>query len=82
MMCLDEFGRTAESRANLLKSKIFILVRGEILQIMGFQVGVFPFRYLGILLASEKLCATNYNVLVDNISVRIGSWPKKTHPRD
>lgn len=50
----------------------------EILQITGFIVGIFPFRYLGIPLATEKLRVADYSVLVDSISERIKAWPRNT----
>lgn len=34
----------------------------------GFQQGVFPFRYMGIPLASVKLQITDYSPLIDNLT--------------
>ncbi|XP_042472038.1 uncharacterized protein LOC122054661 [Zingiber officinale] len=65
-------------KANPLKSHIYMAgvdvgVKGRLLQITGFQEGTFPFRYLGIPLAAEKLQIANYDPLLEAITNKINS---------
>ncbi|XP_074288241.1 uncharacterized protein LOC141613407 [Silene latifolia] len=48
-----------------------------ILQLTGFQVGHFPFKYLGISISYKRLSNAECNVLVDRIVARIRSWGAK-----
>lgn len=41
--------------------------KDKLMQIIGFQVGSFPFHYLGTPLAMEKLHTSNYGALTDVI---------------
>lgn len=83
MQCLNEFKAMAGLKANVLKSNIFSAgisdrVNNELVQLTGFQVGAFPFRYLGIPLASTRLRISEFCPLLDNLSSKINSWPKNT----
>lgn len=50
----------------------------KLLEITGFQRGIFPFCYLGIPLVAEKLHTSNYGLLTEAIMQRLASWPKQT----
>lgn len=74
--CLQDFGDMAGLRANPLKSSIYFAgvdprTRDTLLALTGFQQGGFPFRYLGIPLATEKLRISNYGALIDAAEVNI-----------
>lgn len=81
--CLKEFGETAGLKVNVFKSSMFLAgvsdgEKADLLQQTGFQEGVFPFRYLGIPMASSKLNMADYSPLLDALSMKINSWPKQT----
>lgn len=81
MKCLTDFGDMAGLRANILKSNMFMAgvsdeVKNEILSITRFQEGHFPFRYLGIPIASTKLKNSDYSPLMDTLAKKINAWPK------
>ena len=81
--CLQHFGDMAGLRANPLKSSIYFAgvdprTRDTLLALTGFQQGSFPFRYLGIPLATEKLRISNYGALIDAVVLQLTSWPKHT----
>ncbi|XP_042467136.1 uncharacterized protein LOC122050283 [Zingiber officinale] len=64
--CLEQFGCEAGLKANPLKSHIYMIrvdvgMKGQLLQITRFQEGTFPFWYLGIPIATEKLQIANYD---------------------
>lgn len=48
------------------------------LRLTGFQQGSFPFRYLGIPLASVKLELSDYSPLIEKITAKILTWPRNT----
>lgn len=83
MQCLHEYSSTAGLQANVLKSNLFAAgvseqVRIDLLQITGFQAGVFSFRYLGIPLASNKLKISDYDCLLEKLNSKVQAWPKKS----
>lgn len=79
----EEFRKVAGLRPNLRKSNIYLAgvnerTKGRLLEMTGFQQGSFPFHYLGILLAIEKLWACNYSALIDVVVCKLTSWLKHT----
>ncbi|XP_073151816.1 uncharacterized protein [Henckelia pumila] len=81
--CVSKFGKMAGLRANAMKSNLFMAVvkepaHSEIIRLCGYQIGSFPFRYLGIPLAAGRLREGDYSVLVDGIAKKIASWPRNT----
>lgn len=81
--CLADFGERAGLLPNLSKSNLYIAgvtdrTTSRLLEITGFQCGTFPFRYLGIPLAAEKLRTSNYGPLTEAIMRRLAAWPKQT----
>lgn len=80
---LAEFGETSGLRANRLKSSLFLAgVRGSdraaIENILGFAVGSFPFRYLGIPLAASRLRGADNSPLIEKIADLIKAWTSLT----
>lgn len=74
------FGNTAGLRANTMKSNIFLVgvfdaVKNELLQMTGFQLGSFPFRYLGIPVASTRLKISDFCPMLDKLSSKVNAWP-------
>ncbi|XP_074590006.1 uncharacterized protein LOC141845903 [Curcuma longa] len=70
-------------RANLAKSNIYMAGvddrgKADLLRITGFCEGTFPFRYLGVPMAAERLRVSNYEPLLDAVRRKIGGWPKHT----
>lgn len=83
MNCVRDFGNTAGLRINFLNSNIFMAgiderTRQDILCITGFNLGTLPVRYLGIPIASGRLCTSNYTILVDNLTEKVNAWPRHT----
>lgn len=81
--CLEQFGSMVQLHANWLKFKIYLAgvndqMRVNLMQLTNFQEDTFPFRYLGIPLASEKLKISNYSLLIDKLINKINSWPRHT----
>ncbi|XP_042379905.1 uncharacterized protein LOC121972287 [Zingiber officinale] len=80
---LSQFAQMAGLTTNLAKSSIYMAgiypqTQNQLLTITGFQIGVMPFRYLRISIASQKLKISDYSTLLDSLTRRIGSWPKAT----
>ncbi|XP_074265998.1 uncharacterized protein LOC141588454 [Silene latifolia] len=76
------FSEASGLSMNQDKSKIYRngvphLEAEAILQLSGFQVGTFPFKYLGIPISYKKLSNAECNILVDRIVSRIRSWGAK-----
>lgn len=69
---LDQYACMARLTTNKRKSNIYMArvdeqTRDHLSQLTSFQMGQFPFRYLGIPLATERLRASNYNTLIDSL---------------
>lgn len=80
---LVEYGSVSGLRANRLKSNIFLAGvsgadREAIGEVLGYAQGVFPFRYLGIPLAANRLRGVDYSLLVEKISDLIKTWTNLT----
>ncbi|XP_057958536.1 uncharacterized protein LOC131151298 [Malania oleifera] len=78
--CLDKFSACFGLKANCSKSNVYTAgMRGadleDIREAIGFAVGEFPFRYLGIPFASTRLNSAQYGSLVNKIASLFGSWP-------
>jgi len=61
------------------KSEVFLaggteISRNQILQVLGFQEGKLPVRYLGVPIISSQLGKVDYNALVNLITARVQSW--------
>lgn len=79
--CIMEFRSTTGLQPNLRKSSMYLpmvsdRMKDMLLEIIGFQQGFIPFRYLDIPLAMEKLHMSNYGVLIDVIVLKFTLWPK------
>ena len=77
--CLKHFGDTSGLRINANKSNIFLVGVNridleEIRAITGFNLGKFPFRYLGIPVAASKLTIEQFNPLIATVSEYISAW--------
>ncbi|GJW99288.1 hypothetical protein Tco_0183202 [Tanacetum coccineum] len=49
----------------------------KILEVLPFDVGKFPVKYLGILLLAKRLGIKEYKQLVDHVKVKIQEWKNK-----
>lgn len=52
--------------------------RDRLLEISSFQLGMFPFKYLGISLAIVGLHITNYSTLIDTAIRCLTSWTQRS----
>ncbi|CAH9100586.1 unnamed protein product [Cuscuta epithymum] len=80
---LKEFGDASGLRVNHNKSNVFIggvnsLDLQGILDLVDFDQGVFPVRYLGIPFAPLKISVTQYAPLLDMINDFLNAWNTKT----
>lgn len=80
---LVEFGSISGLQANRLKSNLFMagvrgLDRAPIEAVLGYTLGSFPFQYLGIPLAANRLRGADYSPLVERISDLIKTWTNLT----
>lgn len=81
---LEEFGEASGLRASRLKSNLLILAgvrddeRASIEEVLGFSLGNFPFRYLGIPLAASRLRGADYSPPVAKISDLLKAWTNLT----
>lgn len=76
--CLDTFGDMAGLQINKLKLYIHMAgvsdqTKRSLMEVIRFQEGQMPFRYLGVPLASTKLKIFDYSPLVDSIVPHINS---------
>ncbi|GKB10357.1 hypothetical protein Tco_0844280 [Tanacetum coccineum] len=79
---LDLFSKVSCLKPNMNKSTIYfsnvdIGEKCRILNIMPFQVGSFPTRYLGVPLISKRLGKTKRKQLVDKVKSKVGDWKNK-----
>lgn len=77
--CLVEFGNVSGLKANSLKSNVYVagskaVETTAMVDMLQFQKGTFPFKYLGIPLAAAKLKVVQYSPLLESISTAIGAW--------
>ncbi|XP_074271535.1 uncharacterized protein LOC141595466 [Silene latifolia] len=76
---LSEFALISGLHANIEKTNIYFggvshSIMQEILEATGFSLGDFPFRYLGLPLATSKLKLSMYDSLVTKIQKCIHHW--------
>ena len=76
---LDRFAEWSGLRLNVQKSHLIISrsaqgLREEMLEVLGFQEGVLPMRYLGLPLLSSRLTVADCNPLLLKIDKRIAGW--------
>ncbi|XP_021991414.1 uncharacterized protein LOC110888182 [Helianthus annuus] len=55
-------------------------VKDQILEILPFQEGTLPVRYLGVPLISTRLAARDCRILVERVERRIDNWMSKSLP--
>ncbi|OIT06336.1 hypothetical protein A4A49_61618, partial [Nicotiana attenuata] len=70
----DQFSTVSGLKANLEKSSIYVV--GVSTDFKG-QLGVMPFKYLGVPLSPRKLTISQCIPLVDNIIARVRWWTSK-----
>lgn len=61
----------SQEKADVYFGNVVEEVHNRILQVIGFQKGKFPFRYLGVPITSKRLSKTDCDLLVDIILKRI-----------
>ncbi|KAL2224649.1 UNVERIFIED_CONTAM: hypothetical protein Sindi_3029000 [Sesamum indicum] len=75
---LDWFAELSGLRLNVHKSHLIILRSAQelndLLEILGFQEGHLPMRYLGLPLISSRLSISNCQPLISKIDARINGW--------
>ncbi|KAL2230712.1 UNVERIFIED_CONTAM: hypothetical protein Sindi_1665600 [Sesamum indicum] len=76
---LDRFAKWSGLRLNVQKSHLIISrsaqgLREEMLEVLGFQEGVLPMRYLGLPLLSSRLTVADCNPLLLKIDKCIAGW--------
>ncbi|CAH9101392.1 unnamed protein product [Cuscuta europaea] len=80
---LNDFGRVSGLLVNQDKSNIFVGGNIEhklpfILQMVDFQQGSFPVRYLGIPLAPLKISVAQFSPLIDTVTDYFNAWNTKS----
>ncbi|GJZ62551.1 reverse transcriptase domain-containing protein [Tanacetum coccineum] len=79
---LEEFKCASGLVPSILKSTIFFCnvvahVKTAILQLMPFEEGSLPIKYLGVPLISSRLAHTDCKILVERVQKWIGDWKNK-----
>ncbi|CAH1436139.1 unnamed protein product [Lactuca virosa] len=79
---LDEFKKVSGLKVSMEKSQIFFScvkpnMRRIILGILPFDIGRFPFKYLGIPMCVTKLFDRDCKQLIEKIKMRIFNWKSK-----
>ncbi|XP_021991606.1 uncharacterized protein LOC110888385 [Helianthus annuus] len=80
---LDKFKNMSGRVPSMAKSTVFFgNVKREdkqsILQLMPFEEGSLPVRYLGVPLISSRLVYKDYKILIERLESRIDNWKNKT----
>ncbi|XP_052623752.1 uncharacterized protein LOC111889210 [Lactuca sativa] len=80
---LDEFKKFSGLKVSMEKSQIYFSyvkpnMRRIILGILPFDVGRFPFKYLGVPMCVTKLFDRDCKKLIEKIKMRIFNWKCKT----
>ena len=65
------------TKSHIFSSGISATVKHQLLQILGFQEGVLPMRYLGVPLVSTSLRSSDCNILIERIISRAKSWSSR-----
>ncbi|XP_016472728.1 uncharacterized protein LOC107794719 [Nicotiana tabacum] len=79
---LKTFSQVSGLNTNAAKSNIYMenietQCLQDICELTGYQQGTLPFRYLGVLISSKKLSATNCEMLVDKLAIKVRTWGTK-----
>ena len=80
---INKFSSSIGLMANKAKSQIVMggcndQQREQILQLIGYQEGKLPFKYLGVPVPASRLSAMDCSLLVDKITKKIAIWATKT----
>ncbi|GKE44559.1 hypothetical protein Tco_1471843, partial [Tanacetum coccineum] len=80
---LEEFKDASGLTPSLPKSTTYFCnvlnhIKLSILQILPFEEGKLPVKYLGILLVSSRLMIKDCNKLLDRVQIRIQDWKNKS----
>lgn len=83
--CLNLFTSISGLRLNASKSMCFVSnvppdQVASIISVLGFQLGTFPVKFLGVPLITTKLSLADCAPLLDKITNRIVSWTNKFYP--
>ena len=83
MECLEDLKAVSGLSINPTKSTIYLAgVRGvtydRIMERVGFQIGTFPVRYLGLPLAPKTVSVTEFSPFIDAILGYIQKWEHQT----
>ncbi|KAL0455338.1 UNVERIFIED_CONTAM: hypothetical protein Slati_0873000 [Sesamum latifolium] len=62
------------SKSTIILSKAVQRERQSILDLMGFQEGSLPIKYLGVPLVSSRLSVADCQPLLDKINMRLAGW--------
>ncbi|GFS35680.1 hypothetical protein Acr_00g0041440 [Actinidia rufa] len=79
MECLKNFGYYSGLSINASKSQVFIAgicheEMEKIKSVTGFNLGEYPFRYLGILVAASRLTIDQFSPLILKILEYVNAW--------
>ncbi|KAK1434582.1 hypothetical protein QVD17_00329 [Tagetes erecta] len=82
MKGLEEFRLTSGLAASIDKSTVFFCqvnqaLKRAIMDVMPFEEGKLPVRYLGVPLISSNLIAANCKALIEKVDRRIDDWMNK-----
>ncbi|GFS35677.1 hypothetical protein Acr_00g0041410 [Actinidia rufa] len=77
---LKNFGCCSGLSINASKAQVFMVgvCSEEMEKITGFNIGQYPFRYLGILVAASRLTIDQFSPLISKISEYINAWVGST----
>ncbi|KAJ9567950.1 hypothetical protein OSB04_003916 [Centaurea solstitialis] len=79
---LDDFAKLSGLNPNIAKSAVYFsnvdlhTVR-DIMNVLPFQIGNLPFRYLGVPLSSKRLVVSDFAPLVAKVRARVLNWKAK-----
>ncbi|KAL0455552.1 UNVERIFIED_CONTAM: hypothetical protein Slati_0894400 [Sesamum latifolium] len=62
------------SKSTIILSKVVQRDRQGILELMGFQEGFLPIKYLGMPLIASQLTVADCQPLIDRITSRLAGW--------
>ncbi|GJX25157.1 hypothetical protein Tco_0231453, partial [Tanacetum coccineum] len=79
---LDEFSSFSGLLPNMQKSSVFFgglsaLEQQRILDIIPFNIGNFPMKYLGVPFITKKISVKECKPLVDKVRTRVSNWKNK-----
>ncbi|GJS17932.1 RNA-directed DNA polymerase, eukaryota, reverse transcriptase zinc-binding domain protein [Tanacetum coccineum] len=79
---LMEFSKTSGLVPNMNKSTIFFgsvkgIERKRILEVMPFNVGILPMKYIGVPLITKNIGISECNQLVERVKQKVNDWKNK-----